>query len=104
MEALTEDTIQTILSAAKLLTGSRRRQFQAEMALKYCHGSARRDLVRHPVGPAPWLQQPSLRQRLENDLPFSDGIGYNSCDLKEETAWKRSPKIPSGRFYRPPSF
>lgn len=42
MAALTEDTILTIQSAAKLLTGYRRRQFQAEMALKYCHGSARR--------------------------------------------------------------
>jgi transposase len=41
MAALTEDTIETIVSAAKLLTGYRRRQFQAEMALKYCNGSAR---------------------------------------------------------------
>lgn len=42
MAALTEDTIQTIQSAAELLTGYRRRQFQAEMALKYCNGSAHR--------------------------------------------------------------
>jgi hypothetical protein len=42
MAALTEDSIQTIQSASKLLTGYRRRRFQAEMALKYCHGSARR--------------------------------------------------------------
>lgn len=42
MEALREDTVNTILSAAKLLTGYRRRQFQAEMAVKYCNGSARR--------------------------------------------------------------
>lgn len=42
MAALTEDTLQTILSAAKLLTAYRRRSFQAEMALKYCNGSARR--------------------------------------------------------------
>src|SRR5271165_3382900 len=42
MAALTDDTIQTIQSAAKLLTGYRRRQFQAEVALKYCNGSARR--------------------------------------------------------------
>jgi hypothetical protein len=42
MAALTEDTIQTIQSAAKLLTGYRRRQFQADMALTYCNGSARR--------------------------------------------------------------
>jgi transposase len=41
MPALTEDTIQTIKSAAKLLTSYRRRQFQADMALKYCNGSAR---------------------------------------------------------------
>ncbi len=42
MAALTEDTLQTIQSAAKLLCGYRRRQFQAEMALKYCNGSAHR--------------------------------------------------------------
>ena len=41
MAALTEDVIQTIRSAAKLLTGHRRRQFQAETAIKYCNGSAR---------------------------------------------------------------
>jgi hypothetical protein len=41
MATLTEDVVQTILSAAKLLTGFRRRQFQAEMAHKYCNGSAR---------------------------------------------------------------
>src|SRR2546425_4240260 len=38
---LTEDVIQTIQSAAKLLTGHKRRRFQAETALKYCNGSAR---------------------------------------------------------------
>ncbi len=38
---LTDDVIQTIKSAAKLVTGFKRRQFQAEMALKYCNGSAR---------------------------------------------------------------
>ena len=42
MELLTEDLLVTIRSAAKLLTGCRRRQFQAEVALKYCDGSARR--------------------------------------------------------------
>ena len=42
MAALTEDTIETVQSAAKLLTGYRRRQFQAEIAHKYCNGSARR--------------------------------------------------------------
>lgn len=42
MTALSEDTIQTIQAASKLLTGYRRRQFQADMALKYCNGSARR--------------------------------------------------------------
>lgn len=41
MSRLTEDVIQTIQSAAKLLTGYRRRQFQAETAIKYCNGSAR---------------------------------------------------------------
>ena len=41
MAALTEDVIQTIQSAAKLLTGHKRRRFQAETALKYCNGSAR---------------------------------------------------------------
>lgn len=41
MAALTEDVIQTIQSAAKLLTGHKRRRFQAETALQYCNGSAR---------------------------------------------------------------
>ena len=41
MTALTEDVIQTIRSAARLLTGHKRRRFQAETALRYCHGSAR---------------------------------------------------------------
>jgi hypothetical protein len=41
MTALTEDVIQTIQSAAQLLTGHKRRRFQAETALKYCNGSAR---------------------------------------------------------------
>jgi hypothetical protein len=41
MTALTDDAIQTIRSAAKLLTGHKRRRFQAETALKYCNGSAR---------------------------------------------------------------
>ena len=41
MTPLTDDVISTIQLAAKLLTGYRRRQFQAEMALKYCQGSAR---------------------------------------------------------------
>jgi hypothetical protein len=41
MAQLTEDVIATIQSAAKLLTGYRRRQFQAETAVKYCNGSAR---------------------------------------------------------------
>src|SRR3954453_2238545 len=41
MAALTDDVIRTIQSAAKLLTGYRRRQFQAETAVKYCNGSAR---------------------------------------------------------------
>ena len=41
MTPLTDDVIQTIRSAAKLLTGYKRRQFQAEITHKYCHGSAR---------------------------------------------------------------
>lgn len=41
MAVLTDDVIQTIQSAAQLLTGYRRRQFQAETAVKYCNGSAR---------------------------------------------------------------
>jgi Rhodopirellula transposase DDE domain len=39
--ALTEDVIHTIPSAARLLSGHKRRQFQAEIATKYCQGSAR---------------------------------------------------------------
>jgi transposase len=41
MPVFTEDFIQTIQSAAKLLTGPKRRRFQAETVLKYCDGSAR---------------------------------------------------------------
>ena len=41
MSRLTADVIATIQSAATLLTGYRRRQFQAQTALKYCNGSAR---------------------------------------------------------------
>ena len=41
MTELTDEVLQTIPSAAKLLTGYKRRQFQALMALKYCNGSAR---------------------------------------------------------------
>jgi hypothetical protein len=41
MAALTEDILPTIQSAAQLLTGYKRRRFQAETALKYCNGSAR---------------------------------------------------------------
>ena len=39
---LTESVKATIELAARKLTGYQRRQFQAEMALKYCRGSARR--------------------------------------------------------------
>lgn len=39
---LTESVKQTIQSAARKLTGYRRRQFQAEMAIKYCQGKPRR--------------------------------------------------------------
>jgi len=38
----TESVRETIQSAARKLTGFRRRQFQAEMAIKYCGGSPRR--------------------------------------------------------------
>jgi len=41
MAVLTDDVIQTIQSAARLLTGPKRRRFQAETALTYCNGSAR---------------------------------------------------------------
>lgn len=39
---LTESVKETIKSAAGKLTGFRRRQFQAEMAIKYCQGNPRR--------------------------------------------------------------
>ena len=42
LEELTESVKETIKSAARKLTGFRRRQFQAEMAIKYCEGHARR--------------------------------------------------------------
>jgi transposase len=38
---LTDAVRETILSAARKLTGFRRRQFQAEVAEQYCQGSAR---------------------------------------------------------------
>ncbi len=39
---LTEPMIESLQSAAHKLTGFRRRQFQAEMTLKYCDGRGRR--------------------------------------------------------------
>jgi len=39
---LTDALTETIQSAARKLTSHRRREFQAEMTLKYCQGSARR--------------------------------------------------------------
>ena len=42
VEPLTDSVKDTICSAARKLTGCRRRQFQAEMALKYCDGQPRR--------------------------------------------------------------
>ncbi|MCC7087483.1 MAG: hypothetical protein IT427_20965, partial [Pirellulales bacterium] len=39
---LTDSVIETIKSAVRKLTGFRRRQFQAEIAVKYCGGSPRR--------------------------------------------------------------
>src|SRR5438045_9680793 len=41
MADLTDDARRAILLAAQLLTGYKRRQFQAEMAHLYCRGSAR---------------------------------------------------------------
>ena len=41
MAELTDDTRRAILLAATLLTGHKRRRFQAEMAHTYCGGSAR---------------------------------------------------------------
>ena len=41
MPELPDDVLRTIQSAAKLLTGYKRRQFQAQMAIQYCNGSAR---------------------------------------------------------------
>jgi Rhodopirellula transposase DDE domain len=42
MVKLATDFIDTIIAAAKLLTGYKRRRFQAEIAIKYCEGCARR--------------------------------------------------------------
>lgn len=39
---LTDDMIETIQLAARKLTGFERRQFLAEMTVKYCNGSARK--------------------------------------------------------------
>ena len=41
-DVLPDDLIATVRSASKKLTGFQRRQFQAELAMKYCDGSARR--------------------------------------------------------------
>ena len=42
MEELTDSVKELIKSAARKLTGFRRRQFQAEMTIKYCEGHPRR--------------------------------------------------------------
>ncbi len=42
MPAITDEVVPTLLLAATLLTGHKRRRFQAEVALQYCGGSARR--------------------------------------------------------------
>jgi Rhodopirellula transposase DDE domain len=42
LEELRESVKETIKSAARKLTGFRRRQFQAEMTIKYCQGHPRR--------------------------------------------------------------
>ena len=39
---VTESVKETIKSAARKLTGYRRRQFQAEVTIKYCQGQPRR--------------------------------------------------------------
>ena len=41
-DLLADDVVASLRLAAKKLTGFQRRQFQAEMAMKYCAGSARR--------------------------------------------------------------
>jgi hypothetical protein len=41
MAELTPDTLADIQSAARLLTGYKRRRYQAQMAIKYCNGSPR---------------------------------------------------------------
>ena len=48
MDELTGSVRETIKLAARKLTGFRRRQFQAEMAIKYCEGNPRR--VEHVFG------------------------------------------------------
>ena len=40
-ESLDESLISDLRLAARQMTGAKRRAFQAEMTLKYCHGSAR---------------------------------------------------------------
>jgi uncharacterized membrane protein YccC len=42
MTELIDSVKEDILSAARKLTGHRRREYQAEMAIKYCDGNARR--------------------------------------------------------------
>ncbi len=41
LSELTASVRETIKSGARKLTGYQRRQFQAEVALRYCQGSAR---------------------------------------------------------------
>lgn len=50
LRELSEDVIESIKSAAKRLTGWKRRAFQAEMAVKYCDGSARKTEYRFGWG------------------------------------------------------
>lgn len=42
MPAIADEVVPTLLLAATRLTGHKRRRFQAEVALQYCGGSARR--------------------------------------------------------------
>ena len=45
---ISSDTVESIRSAAKKLTSHKRREYQAEMALKYCNGSRAVDLLVNP--------------------------------------------------------
>ena len=52
MPAIADEVVPTLLLAATRLTGHKRRRFQAEVALQYCGGSARRAESAFGWGPA----------------------------------------------------